>query len=306
MEVFHSIAEWSRTGRPAFWAMGFFDGVHRGHRRVISAVPAGQHVRGVLTFESHPLEYLRPERAPRLLTPSWKDKAALLETLGVDAVLCLPFTAELAATEPEDFLGQLAAGGRLAGVSVGENWHFGRGGRGDTAFLRQQGEQLGFRCVVNDMAQTSAGTVSSSAIRRLLAEGELEAAAEMLGRPFCLSGVVEHGQALARKLGFPTANIRVSEKAAVPPSGVYEVSCCPVEGEPARRGIANLGLRPTIQEDVKQLRLEVHLPGWEGDLYGRQLRVELLRFMRPEQRFGSVEELRAAIARDLAQFNAGA
>ncbi len=289
------------TSAPVHWAMGFFDGVHRGHRRVIEAADTPGALRGVLTFAEHPLAVLAPERQPRLLTPHAGYKAALLNELGVDILLELPFTAEMAALPPQLFLDWLAAAcpQGVAGFSVGDNWRFGRGGSGDADFLRRWGSAQGCRVCIQPLLQEGGEAVCSSRIRRVLAEGELAGATHLLGHPFCICGMVEQGQQLARKLGFPTANITLPPHAALPPMGVYEVAF--THGGAQLRGVANLGLRPTIDEDHKPVRLEVHVVGgWQGKLYGQELTVELRHFIRPERRFESLDALRAQMAADIA------
>lgn len=297
MLVLHSISELAQVNRPVHWAMGFFDGVHCGHRRVIESADTPGALRGVLTFAQHPLAVLAPQRQPRLITPVPEQKRALLAGLGVQVLLELPFTPELAATTPPDFLDALRTACPLAGISVGRNWHFGKGGVGNAVFVEEYAAARGLRACVQDMAEVQGERICSSRIRELLLAGNLPLAQEMLGHAFTISGVVEPGQKLARKLGFPTANMQIHPAAVLPPSGVYEVAAC-VEGTPVR-GIANLGLRPTISEAQKVLRLETHLLNWSGDLYNRTLQVELRRFLRPERRFASVEELRARIAEDV-------
>ena len=297
MKVLHSTEELATVNQTVHWAMGFFDGVHRGHRQVIESAATPGALRGVLTFAQHPLALLAPQKQPRLITPTPAQKHALLESLGVEVLLEMPFTRELAAMAPQAFLDMLRAACPMAGISVGSNWHFGRGGAGDAAFVEQYAAEHGLRACVQTLAEHEGERICSSRIRELLEEGNLPRVEAMLGHAFSIAGVVESGQKLARKLGFPTANIRVHGQAVLPPAGVYEV-CVEVDGVP-RRGIANLGLRPTIQETEKVMRLETHLPGWSGDLYGRELVVELHRFLRPERRFASVEELRAQIAADI-------
>ena len=298
MHVFHSLDELRTLDRPVHWAMGFFDGVHRGHRRVIESADTSGALRGVLTFAEHPLALLWPELQPRLLTPDAEQKTALLRELGVDVLLQLPFTRALAALSPAEFLDALCAACPVAGVSVGSNWRFGRDGAGDTDFVREYAARRGFLACVQELLAQEGETVCSSRIRSALAAGRLAEVESMLGRPFSICGVVEHGQHLARTLGFPTANITLSPHAATPPFGVYAVRCR-VEGE-YLHGMANLGLRPTIDETEKPVRLETHFAGWQGDLYGRRLEVELLRFIRQELRFSSIEELQQQIAADLA------
>ncbi len=303
MMVAHSLEELPSLlpATPVHWAMGFFDGVHRGHRRVVASAATPGALRGVLTFERHPLSLLAPGREPCLLTPHAGHKATLLEALGVELLLQLPFTAELAALSPQAFLERLSAAcpGGMAGLSVGDNWRFGCGGRGDAAFLRHWGAERGCRVCVQPLLEEGGEPVCSSRIRRVLAAGELAEAARLLGHPFCVCGEVEQGQKLARQLGFPTANITLPPQAALPPMGVYEVAFR--HGGERLRGVANLGLRPTIDEAHKPVRLEVHvIGGWRGDLYGCELAVELCRFIRPERRFASLEALREQMVADVA------
>lgn len=298
MQVFSSFGELRALSRPVHWAMGFFDGVHTGHRRVILSAHTPGALRGVLTFSSHPLALLRPEQQPLLLTPHADYKAQLLAAAGADVLLRLPFTPELADMQPADFLDALAAACGIAGISVGANWRFGRGGSGTTAMLQHEGAHRGFLVHVCDLAMLGMLPVSSTRIRQTLSSGKLEEVGAMLGRPFAISGIVEPGQRLARKLGFPTANIGGLEQAALPPFGVYHVRC--LVGGSFLSGIANLGLRPTIDEQVKLPRLEVHFPNWQGDLYGQALTIELRRFLRPERTFAGLADLQAQIRLDLA------
>ncbi len=297
MQQLSSIAETQSLHRPVHWAMGFFDGVHRGHKRIISSTNTQGALRGVLTFSPHPAAILAPERAPLLITPDAGYKAQLLQEAGAEVLLILPFTRELAATPATEFLQQLHAACPIAGVSVGTNWRFGKGGSGTPELLRRFAEQHGFCTHIHELEIQGDEVICSTRIRRLLADGQLDSAAAMLGRPFSICGIVTHGQQLARKLGFPTANIPIFAGAALPPYGVYEIRC--QVGQHLYHGIANLGLRPTV-DNTALPRLEVHLLNFSGELYGLHLHTELLRFLRPEQRFESIHALKAQITRDLA------
>lgn len=297
MLILHSIAELAAVNQPVHWAMGFFDGVHRGHKRVIESADTPGALRGVLTFAQHPLAVLAPQRQPKLITPVAEQKRALMAALGVQVLLELTFTPELAATSPRDFLDSLRSGCGMAGISVGRNWHFGKGGVGNAAFVEEYAAEYGLRACVQDMAEVQGERICSSRIRELLVAGNLPLAQEMLGHAFSIAGVVEPGQKLARKLGFPTANMQIHPAAVLPPFGVYEVAA--QMEDTAVRGIANLGVRPTIDESQKVVRLETHLLDWQGDLYGRPLQVELLRFLRPERKFASVTGLQVQIAADV-------
>lgn len=291
-----SIAEIRRVCRPIHWAMGFFDGVHRGHHRIIASTATSGVLRGVLTFTPHPAAVLAPARAPQLITPDAEYKAQLLQEAGADILLTLPFTRELAAVPALDFLEQLHAACPMAGVSVGTNWRFGAGGSGTPDLLRRFAAVRGIRTCVHELATLDAEIICSTGIRRLVADGLLDKAAAMLGRPFCIPGVVTHGQQLARTLGFPTANVEIPPGMVLPPYGVYAVRCH--VGTHTYQGIANLGLRPTVDHTTRP-RLEVHLLHFQGSLYGLRLHTELLRFIRPEQQFESIDRLKSQIQRDL-------
>ncbi|MBO5683321.1 MAG: hypothetical protein J6R92_00085, partial [Akkermansia sp.] len=201
------------------------------------------------------------------------------------------------AMDPGGFLDALRAACRGAGISGGRNWHFGTGGVGNAALVEQYAAEHGLCACVQDMAEYEGERICSTRIREVLAAGDLPLAQAMLGHSFSIAGEVEQGQQLARRLGFPTANMRVHPQAVLPPAGVYEVQT-QVDGELCR-GIANLGIRPTIDEAQKVVRLETHLLDWQGNLYGRRMQMELLRFLRPEKKFGSVDELRAQIEADV-------
>ncbi len=299
MIICHTLEELRRIPQPVHWAMGCFDGVHCGHQCVIRSADTPGALRGVLTFEPHPLAVLSPEACPGLLTPLLQQKAELLEELcGVDVLLVLEFSPTLAATSPAEFLNGIERVSRIAGVSVGENWHFGRGGEGDANLLREEGKRRGFRVRVLPLQEEEGGAVSSRRVRAELTDGNIALAERLLGHPFSVAGRVEHGRHLARQLGFPTANIPISPAAVLPPYGVYRVSCR-LRGR-VLSGIANLGLRPTVAEQRKSPRMEVHFPGLEGDLYGQFLTVLVGEYLRAERQFSDLEALREQIARDVA------
>ncbi len=305
MQIFHSFAELHCLERPVHWAIGFFDGVHRGHVRVMHSADTPDALRGVITFARHPLALLRPASQPPLITPRAEYKARLIDELGkADVLLCLPFDARLAALTPEQFLDTLGEACRVAGISVGENWRFGAGGCGNAERLRHEGTQRGWHIRICPLEHHLGAPVSSQRIRAALAGGNISLATALLGHPFVIAGRVEHGQHLARRLGFPTANIPICPHSALPPAGVYAVSASVQNAE--LNGIANLGLRPSIAEQRKLPRLEVHFPHWQGDLYGCSLAVQLRRFMRPEQQFPSLDALQAQVLADISSLDSQA
>lgn len=270
-------------------AVGFFDGVHLGHRKILQGAEIA------LTFRNHPLSVLAPERAPKLLM-SVEEKTAAMRECGVREIQVLDFTPELAAMEPEAFLEKYLAHPALT-VRCGENWRFGRGGRGDADCLRRHGIAV----EVVPYAQYAGERISSTRIRRAFSAGEIETGNAMLGRALALGGAVEQGKGVGARLGFPTVNIAVESKVELP-FGAYVVEAGGV------RGVANYGLAPTMGEKAwKQPVLEVHWLGigqTQFDHQGLQfdhqglLKVELLRFLRPERKFATLAELQAQIARD--------
>lgn len=308
MNLIHSFSELSRFREPIHWAMGVFDGLHIGHRAVVeSAVREARKsggLAGVLTFENHPLTCLRPESAPLRLWGNEQDKTNLLREWGIDLELSLSFDRELAAMSPDSFIETLGAFGEsgasgspssLASISVGEDWRFGSGRAGNIDFLRKKGAELGFHVEAVPHVFWNGERVSSTRIRQAIAAGDMDAAATMLGRPYAIEGVVIHGRELARQLGFPTANIRPLN-GQLPPLGVYAVRVC-IDGE-QYAGMANLGVRPTVEQDGGETLLEVHLFDWKGDLYGREIAVECIRFLRAEKKFDSLDSLKNQIAED--------
>jgi riboflavin kinase/FMN adenylyltransferase len=297
MHVIHAAAiedlHWDLQG--AVLGMGTLDGVHLGHqailRRVVAQAAASGGTPAVLTFAQHPLEVVRPERAPSLITPL-PLKLALLERLGMAAAVVIHFTPELAALEAGEFVERaLVDGLKVRGLCVGYDFGFGRGRQGNVALLQAMGQRHGFRVEVIAPVAVQGEVVSSRLIRSLLAEGRMEEAQGLLGRPYCVSGEVEPGVGRGRSLGFATANLP-------PPTllrdGVYA-------GRVLVRGsywdaMMNLGQAPTFGQGVR--RLEVHIPGWDSALYGERILVFVLRRLRDEQSFADEGALRAQLARD--------
>jgi len=292
--------------RPVHWALGFFDGVHRGHASIIASTAGKNHpegaaaLRGIVSFAQHPLALLRPDAMPALISPVELQKSRLAEALGVDVLLLLSFDAAMSQLTAREFLDALKATGSVAGVSCGFNWRFGAKGAGDALFLRAYAQENGWTCEVLELMQSGEAPICSTRIREAIALGDLSLARRLLGRPFSIFGEVEHGQKLARRLNFPTANIALAKGALIPPYGVYAIRAR-LEGKDFIEGVANLGMRPSIQEEKKVLRLETHFFDWAGDLYGRVLDVELLHFIRAEQRFESLEALQYQIGCDVAE-----
>ena len=304
MKIVRQPAEVPRAAGPVALAIGFLDGVHLGHQQVIRAAMARAHSIGgeawVMTFEPHPLQILRPGKAPPLLTPT-PQKLRLLEALGVDGCLLIPFTPALAQREPEDFIADLAGAlPPLAGVAVGANWTFGHRGRGDTELLRALGERHDFVVEIVAPVLVGGAPVSSTRVRQAVQTGDLRGAAALLGRPFSVCGRVEPGRGVGRGLGFPTANLDALHELH-PPKGVYAVQA---QFDGVRRGgAAYFGHRPTF-DATPQPVLEVHLFDTDADLYGKELEVFFLAHLRGDQLFASPEALRLQIERDVARARA--
>ncbi len=278
-------------------AFGNFDGVHMGHRAMLTELRAlAEDLPGgvtVVTFWPHPLAILRPALAPPMVD-SLQGRLSWLERCGVDRTLVLRFDADLGARSAEWFARDVLFGLLGAAVLVaGKDARFGQGGRGDMALLRRCAVESG--AVVRSFAQIAhqGAPVSSSRIRELVAEGRLMDAAAMLGRPFCLHGRVVHGDARGGTIGFPTANLEAPGQVQ-PGAGVY-ASRLQVDGT-LLDGVTNAGTRPTVAG--QGWRVETHLPGWSGDLYGRDVSLRLIKRIRDERRFNSVDDLKAQIGRD--------
>ncbi|MGI8819601.1 MAG: bifunctional riboflavin kinase/FAD synthetase [Chthoniobacterales bacterium] len=306
MEVLRSIPELGNLRGPLFLAIGVFDGVHVGHQAVIST--SARHAREaggtpvVVTFDPHPAKILRPEKAPRLLTAT-EHKIALIRDLGVEHLLIVRFDQAFAATPPEEFVHQLvAASGPLREICVGHEWSFGRNRSGNLALLEKLGAEHHFSVVGIKPVQANGTVVSSTAIRQAIERGEFGKAAEMLGREYAILGTVERGEQLGRQLGFPTANLSAHSE-QFPPNGVYAAEA-KLDGE-VSRGVVNLGYRPTVSGGEARRLLELHLFDLDRDIYGEDVEVRFRRYLRPEKKFASLEELKAQIARDVAEAKGG-
>jgi riboflavin kinase/FMN adenylyltransferase len=281
--------------RGAAVTIGTFDGVHLGHRALIARTKAAATSNDldavIVTWDRHPFATLRPDRIPRLLTTPER-RIELLTGTGVDRICVLPFDEELSHWAPERFVQDVLVTGLGArAVYVGQGWRFGHLAKGDVTLLTRMGERLGFDAEAVSLAEAGAEKVSSSRIRRAVAEGDLELAAALLGRPFDLDGVVERGDARGVELGYPTSNLAIDATLAHPPRGVYAGRA----GIDATwRGAAiNLGVNPTFGGDPETTppKVEAHLLDFEGDLYGRLLRVEFWKRLRDERRFDSADAL---------------
>jgi len=291
--------------RGAVAALGNLDGVHLGHQKLVAdARILAERLSAPLAaavFEPHPRRFFRPDDPPfRLQTPAQRVRA--LTALGVAHVFTIPFDGALAASSDADFAQRILADQLgLAGVAVGEDFHFGRGRMGDVPALSALGARLGFQVIAVPEVRDAAGAISSTRVRDALAKGDVAEAHRLLGRPWAIEGRVQPGLRRARDIGFPTANVPLGEYVR-PLFGVYAVRVSG-PGLEAWPGVANIGVKPTLAGGGDPL-LEAHLFDFDGDLYGAELEVELMAFLRAERRFPDFEALKAQIAVDAAEARA--
>ncbi len=276
-------------GRPTVTALGFFDGVHIAHAALLEKTVAIAREKGlvpaVFTFLDAP-----HKTGERLL--SFEERLARFEVYGIEVVFAADFAA-LRSLSPEDFMERVLKGTCRSALAVcGFNFRFGKEARGDSALL----SSLLPESVILPPIELDGGTVSASRVRALLADGRVEEAARLLGAPYTVRGKVLHGKALGRTIGFPTANMK--PKALLPKDGVYETRV--LLGSESYIALTDIGLRPTA-ETAGERRMETYIPHFSGDLYGKELSVSFLRRIRGEKQFDSIEDLKAQLARDLAE-----
>jgi riboflavin kinase/FMN adenylyltransferase len=296
----HARVESVPPGRRSL-ALGSFDGVHLGHRRVIeSAIATARErnlVAAVVTFHPHPMAVLRPELAPRELS-SLERRSALAAELGPDELVVLRFTHAFSQLDAERFAEEVLSL-RLGAehVTVGENFRYGHRAQGTVETLRESGSRLGFGVTVVPLLELHGGAVSSSRIRALIAEGQVEAAGELLGRPPWLEGTVVRGDGRGRGLGFATANLDPDRHSVLPGRGVY-AGRAHVEGG-AHVAAISVGYNPTFTDQRNAIRVEAHLLDFDRDIYDAHLRIEFAHRLRDEERFGTVEDLVEQLHRDV-------
>ncbi|MEO1323024.1 MAG: riboflavin biosynthesis protein RibF [Pseudomonadota bacterium] len=277
-------------------ALGNFDGVHAGHRAVIAGAMAAGAPLGVATFEPPPRQYFRPDDPPfRIYRPARRN--ARLVELGAKAVFELPFNADMAAMTDEVFARDVLKDGIGAShVTVGFDFRFGRGRMGDAGRLASLGRALGFGVTVVEKIEALGAKASSTAIRESLIAGEPEKAAEILGHDWVADGIVEHGEKRGRTIGFPTANLHLGDLIH-PRHGVYAVRARIAGEKTWRDGVANFGRTPTT--GIRDPLLETVIFDFEGDIYGQQLEVALVRYLRPELKFESLDAMIVQMNKDV-------
>lgn len=300
MQIRQRLEDLPALGVPLHLALGVFDGVHAGHQAVIArAVAAAAReggLAGLLTFDPHPIRVIAPAKAPKNLLETLEHKQRVVAELGVQLFIPLHFDLDLAKMEAAEFIGKLLTA-PVRTIAVGEDWRFGHNRSGDTNFLEQEATRRGFKLEAVPPVMHDGERISSSRIRQAIRDGNLDAAEQMLGRPYTVSGTVCEGKKLGRTLGFPTANL-VTGEAQLPPDGVWAVTARLADGRP-RTGVANLGMRPTVAGTGRLL--EVHLFDFAGDLYGQELEVHFRKHLRTELKFPDIDSLRIQIQQDTAE-----
>ena len=296
MRTFDSIDFLSDT--PLVVALGCFDGVHRGHSSVLKTAKDRADELGipfcVFTFEEPPRNFFSPHSIKLLTTK--EEKLDLFEKSGADVAVCVPFDKKIIEVEAEDFVKKILIENLSAThVVCGYNYTFGKKALGNTELLRSICTEHGVGVTVTDDVTVNGISVSSSVIRAMLADGNVEGATSLLGRYYSISGSVVNGQHLARSLGFPTVNIIPNEKQLTPKNGVYLTRIC-FDGE-EKFGITNVGIRPTVNTNI--LCAETHIFDFDGNLYEKSITVEFIRFIRKETKFSSVEGMATQVKKDI-------
>jgi len=278
--------------------IGNFDGVHRGHQLVISQLKqvagAASLPTVVIIFEPQPIEYFAPDKAPKRLA-RFREKIAYLKAQRIDYLLCLHFDQKIAAQSAEDFVQQILVNSiNTKHLVIGDDFHFGKNRQGNFQFLKDNCERYGFMVDETETLMIDGERVSSTRIRESIQRDDFEKAAELLGRPYSLSGRIAHGQKLGQKLGYPTINIKMGDKTLIV-KGIFAVNVKGIDNR-VLQGVASIGTRPTVN-GVDTI-LEVYILDFNRDVYGYSVEVEFLHKIRDEEKFDSLEELTVHIARD--------
>lgn len=299
MQTVSGIENYRDPGQPVYLALGNFDGVHQGHQRLITALVDKAHDNGgvavAFIFEPHPAQVLTPEKAPRLLNTAAR-KAALLAALGLDILVYHPFSRDIAAWTPLEFVERILIDClHVREVFVGFNYTFGHRGLGTPAIMQELGSKLGFDVNIIPPVEFKGEPISSSLVRKALEEGDIDTAHSLLGYYPILDGVVVEGEHRGKQLGFPTANVGVEGLFHVPAKGVYAARAR--VGTNQYHCVVNIGSKPTFHEDYP-VSIEAHLMEFDGDIYGQAISLSFLAKLRDEKRFDSLPDLVNQIGRD--------
>jgi riboflavin kinase/FMN adenylyltransferase len=287
---------------PGAWlTVGVFDGVHRGHQQIINKLVAGARVNGlpavVLTFDPHPAKAFGRGDIKLLTLPD--ERAQLLEDLGVDVVITHPFDMDVANTTAFDFMKRLRTQLGLAHLLLGYDSTLGKNREGNAARLTEIGLELGYSVEMVSALGDESGVISSTEIRKLVAVGKIEEAAHLMGHPYCLQGLVSHGDQRGRRIGFPTANLNYAREKVIPAGGIY--ACWAHVRGAKYMAAVNIGTNPTFTPEKQTLNLEAHLLNFDAEIYDETVRLEFVRRLRDELKYDSVEALIKQIERDVEQ-----
>jgi len=298
MKLIRGLYNLTRPLRASAVTIGNFDGVHRGHQLVIEQLQRVARATGlptvVIIFEPQPIEFFAPARAPKRLA-RFREKIAYLKAQQIDYLLCLHFDEGLAELSAEDFVQRILVDNLNTGhLVIGDDFHFGKNRVGNFDFLRQNCERFGFSVDETETLMHGGSRVSSTRVRECIRNDDFSGAAELLGRPYSLSGRIAHGKKLGRELGYPTINIKMGDKTLIV-KGIFAVQVKGIDNRPLQ-GVASIGTRPTIN-GVDTI-LEVYILDFNRDVYGYRVVVEFLHKIRNEEKFDSLEELSAHIAQD--------
>lgn len=297
MQIIREMTKFEIEGSSAA-AIGKFDGIHLGHQKLLECI-LNQKKNGlkavVFTFDPPPAVLFGGKQGRELMTA--EEKRSAFEKMGIDVLIEFPLTLESAAMSPEDFVKEILVKSlHAAYIAAGTDVSFGAGGAGDYVLLKEMSEEAGYKVEIIDKVCYKEREVSSTYVREMIEQGEMEEAAVLLGEPYSIQGVVVHGNHFGRTLGMPTVNLLPEENKMLPPNGVY-YSRVWMDGV-CHAGITNIGYKPTVSQ-VKRLGVETYLYDFHQDVYGKKIRTELLKFKRAEQKFGGKEELKAQMAADI-------
>ncbi|WP_295227074.1 bifunctional riboflavin kinase/FAD synthetase [Veillonella sp.] len=290
MKHLHSFDELRQINRKIVYALGTFDGVHRGHQRVIgnaiAEAKAHDAVTVLVTFSAHPMTILRPGDVPkRVLSADIMDE--ILESLKVDYILRLPMNLDIFNMSPDEFLDALCGDIDVVGIAIGTNFTFGAKGAGNPQLMRERLSAKGIHIIVEPLLSTEEGPICSTNIRKAIEEGHMEQATAWLGRPYQFRGIVIKGDQRGRTLGFPTINFLLPNEMAIPPDGVYANRVC-IDGI-WYDGVGNIGDNPTFKNQYH--RCEVHVFDFDQDVYGKEVTVQFISYIRSEVKFNNLQEL---------------
>lgn len=301
LKILHSFQELHTISNTIFAAIGTFDGIHMGHTEVIAqAVCAAHKANGtamVITFDRHPMSLLDPTKEPLALADE-ETKIRLLETLGIDYLLLLPMSKELLQLSPQEFIAQLLGNTTVGSLYIGTNFTFGRNGIGTPQLLQEISREYGVEVHPIPLRTSDNNLpISSSRIREAIQTGKMELATALLGRPYGFSAIVVYGDQRGRLLGFPTANFQIPRTMVCPPDGVY-VNRVELDGK-IYYGIGNIGDNPTFQNQIH--RLEIHILDFSENIYGKEIRIEFLTYLRDELKFEHINALKEQMNTDMKQ-----